>query len=153
MWSPDGLYRFSSGFGHPVAHVWFSHSLIEGQPSTYIIYDCPKHAKEIILSYVKQGNSPILMRRLSIDALLAEHDLHQWGQEAIVPRNQLVAYVRFHPSLQRAMRNIFIRKKPQFYDLRPLKLRKRSRSYIPSPRFFTLFAKNSRTFRRGSNIL
>jgi hypothetical protein len=96
MLSPDGLYRFSSGLGHPVAHVWFSHSLIEGQSSTYIIYDCPEHAKNLILTYVDPGNTPTAIRPLSIDALLAEHDLHQWGQEAFLPRNQLITYVRFH---------------------------------------------------------
>jgi len=45
----------------------------------------------------------MLMRPLSIDALLAEHDLHQWGQEVFVPRNHLVAYekasiLQFTPS-------------------------------------------------------
>jgi len=40
------------------------------------------------------------MRPLSIDALLAEHSLHEWGQEVYAPRNQLVTYVRFHASLK-----------------------------------------------------
>jgi len=93
----DGIYRFSSGLWTPVVHVWFSHSLIEGQSSTYIIHDCPDIAKNLILTYVEQRN-PILMRPLSIDALLAEHSLHEWGQEVFVPRNQLVIYVRFHAS-------------------------------------------------------
>src|SRR6266567_434253 len=116
----DGLYRFSSGFGHPVAHVWFSHSLIEGQSSTYIIYDCPEHAKDLILSYVEQRNTPMLVRRLSIDAILAEHDLHQWGQEVILPRNQLVTYVCFHIFPKNEPCAIsFFRKKPQLYNLRP----------------------------------
>ena len=35
VWILDGIYRFSSGLGAPVTHVWFSHSLIEGQSSTY----------------------------------------------------------------------------------------------------------------------
>ena len=40
------------------------------------------------------------MRPLSIDALLAEHSLHEWGQEAYAPRNQLVTYVRLHAALE-----------------------------------------------------
>ena len=40
------------------------------------------------------------MRPLSIDALLAERSLHEWGQEVYVPRNQLVTYVRFHAALK-----------------------------------------------------
>jgi len=90
---PDGFYRISSGFSGPVAHVWFSHSLIEGQSSTYIIHGCPETAKDLILSYVDRINSTI--RPLSIDAILFEFNLYEWGQGLSAPRNQLVAYVRF----------------------------------------------------------
>jgi len=38
------------------------------------------------------------MRPLSIDAILAEHSLHEWGEEIYAPRNQLLTYVRFHTS-------------------------------------------------------
>jgi hypothetical protein len=93
----DGIYRFSSGLGSPVAHVWFSHSLVEGQSSTYIIHGCPDMAKNLILSYVEQRN-PILMRPLSIDAILAEHSLHEWGQAVYAPRGHLMTYVRLHIS-------------------------------------------------------
>jgi hypothetical protein len=54
-------------------------------------------AKNVILSYVEQRN-PMLMRPLSVDAILAEHSLQEWGQAVYVPRNQLVTYVRFHIS-------------------------------------------------------
>ena len=91
----DGIYRFSSGLGSPVViHVWFSHSLIKGQSSTYIIHGCPDMAKDLILSYVEQRNA-ILMRPLSIDAILAEHCLYEWGEEVYAPRNRLITYVRF----------------------------------------------------------
>ena len=92
----DGIYRFSSGLRSSVfTHVWFSHSLIEGQSSTYIIHGCHDTAKDLILSYVQQRNA-ILMRPLSIDAILAEHCLHEWGQAVYAPRNHLVTYVRLH---------------------------------------------------------
>ncbi|KIM38867.1 hypothetical protein M413DRAFT_29808 [Hebeloma cylindrosporum] len=86
----DGFYRISSGFAPPVAHVWFSHSLLEGQSSTYIIHGCPEIAKNLILTYVEQRN-PIL-RPLSIDAILFEYSLYEWGQGLSAPRNHLVAY-------------------------------------------------------------
>ena len=78
-----------------MTHVWFSHSLIEGQSSTYIIHGCSDPAKSLILSYVEQSNSTFV-RPLSIDTILAEHSLHEWGQAVYAPRNQLITYVRFH---------------------------------------------------------
>ena len=80
-----------------MGHVWFLHSLIEGQSSTYIIHGCPDMAKKLILLHIDQRN-PILMRPLSVDAILAEHSLHAWGQEVYGPQNQLVTYVRFYIS-------------------------------------------------------
>ena len=65
---PDGFYRISSAFDS-VAHVWFSHSLLKGQSSTYIIHGCPEIAKNLILSYVDRINSTI--RPLSIDAIFS----------------------------------------------------------------------------------
>ena len=93
---PDGFYRISSGFGPPVAHVWFSHSLLEGQSSTYIIHGCPEFGRNLILAYVQQRNP--IVRTLSIDAILFEYSLYEWGQELVAPRNHLVAYVRCYIS-------------------------------------------------------
>ena len=90
----DGLYRFSSGHGAPVSFVWFSHSLLKGQSSTYIIDRCPEHAKALILSFAGQ-RSARLIRPLSIDAILFEHGIHVWGEEIFLPRQHLVTYVRF----------------------------------------------------------
>ena len=44
-----------------------------------IIHSCPDPAKSLILSYVEQSN-PTFVRPLYIDAILAEHSLHEWGQ-------------------------------------------------------------------------
>jgi len=43
------------------------------------------------------------MRPLSIDAILAEHSLHEWGQEVYAPRNHLITYVRLHISHKSAV--------------------------------------------------
>ena len=149
----DGIYRFSSGLGTPVAHVWFSHSLIEGQSSTYIIHGCPDMAKNLILSYVEQRNL-ILMRPLSVDAILAEHSLHEWGQAVYSPRNHLITYVRPYIShkISRSGQIPLTRKIPQSHNLHPLKLQKRSRDCIPSPSFFTSFVKRSLISKSGSSI-
>ncbi|KAF8963524.1 hypothetical protein BDZ97DRAFT_1758596 [Flammula alnicola] len=90
----DGLYRFSSRIKVPVVtHVWFSHSLIQGRSSTYVIHQCPENAKKALLSYAQgKGHSSMLLRPMAIDAFLQEDCLHEWGQEIIYPRNLLVDY-------------------------------------------------------------
>jgi len=90
--SLDGIYRFSFGRVSPVAHVWFSHSLIEDKSSTYIIHDCPEKSKEIILSYSQAATTQTLLRPLAIDTILSEQCLHEWGQEIFVPRKDLIEY-------------------------------------------------------------
>jgi hypothetical protein len=89
----DGIYRFSSGRELPVAHVWFSHSLMEGKSSTYIIHDCPEKSKRLILSYFQGENIQKLLRPLVIDVFLSEQCLHEWRQELFVPRKDLIEYV------------------------------------------------------------
>ena len=130
----DGIYRLSSGLESPIAHVWFSHILIEGQSSTYIINGCPDMAKSLILSYVEQRNAT-LMRPLSIDALLAEHSLHEWGQAVYVPRNQLVTYMRFYFSHNTSVVRYISPGKFLNLTIYALRLQKRSRDYIRSPGF------------------
>ncbi|PPQ86187.1 hypothetical protein CVT25_006930 [Psilocybe cyanescens] len=97
--SLDGLYRFSSGLSCPPVHVWFSHSLINGQSSTYIIHRCPENAKNTILSYVQKKNIPMLLRPLAIDAFLAEDSLNEWGQDVIHARERLLGYENSRISL------------------------------------------------------
>jgi len=95
----DGKYRLTSTDKAstdkelPVAHVWFSHSLIEGRPSTYIINDCPEKSKETILSFAEGANTQTLLRPLTIDAFLSDQCLHEWRQELFVPRQDLMEFV------------------------------------------------------------
>jgi hypothetical protein len=123
----DGKYRFCSGKELPVAHVWFSHSLLGGRSSTYIITDCPEKSKEIILSYAQEANIQTLLRPLAIDAFLSEECLHEWGQEIFVPRKELVEFVG-QGSTDRKLAENFLttpeRKPPQFQNSIQLKPRR-----------------------------
>ena len=75
------------------------------------------------------------MRPLSIDALLAEHSLHEWGQAVYVPRNQLVTYVRFYFSHNTSVVRYISSGKFLNLTIYALRLQKRSRDYIRSPGF------------------
>ncbi|PPQ93028.1 hypothetical protein CVT25_006210, partial [Psilocybe cyanescens] len=97
--SLDGMYRFSSGLHSRPVHVWFSHSLVNGQSSTYIIHHCPENAKNTILSYVEKKNIPMLLRPLTIDTFLTEDGLNDWGQDVILAREQLLKYEKSRISL------------------------------------------------------
>ncbi|KAF8148426.1 hypothetical protein B0H34DRAFT_736999 [Crassisporium funariophilum] len=88
----DGLYRSSSGFNEQPAHIWFSHSLLKDQHSTYIIHQCSADAKRHILACAQGNNFSSLLRPLAIDGFLAEDALHGWGNELLAPRNSLISY-------------------------------------------------------------
>ncbi|KAF8963522.1 hypothetical protein BDZ97DRAFT_1000573 [Flammula alnicola] len=89
----DGLYSFTSGIDMPVVYVWFSHSLIRGRSSTYVIHQCPENAKKTLLSYAqRKSHFPMLLRPMAVDAFLHEDCRHEWGQQLFYPRNFLLGY-------------------------------------------------------------
>jgi len=120
----DGIYRFSFGRDFPVAHIWFSHSLMENKSSTYIIHDCPEKLKESILLYFREADSQTLLRPLAIDVFLSEQCLHEWRREIFVPRKDLMEYVR-HSSIDQNFVEIsylpylFLKENSSISDLSP----------------------------------
>ncbi|CAA7262164.1 unnamed protein product [Cyclocybe aegerita] len=69
--SLDGVYHFSSG-KDPATTIWFSHSLVEGQGSTYIIHKFPEETKKALLACI----DTCLLRPLAVDMFLAERVKH-----------------------------------------------------------------------------
>ncbi|KAJ3515356.1 hypothetical protein NLJ89_g1806 [Agrocybe chaxingu] len=73
--SLDGVYHFSSG-KDPATTVWFSHSLVEYQSSTYIMHKFPEDTKKSLLACAGS-----LLRPLAVDMILAECVLLRWEKD------------------------------------------------------------------------
>lgn len=95
----DGVYRLIYMFetGQVLTHVWFSHSLIEGNSSTYVITECPENPKQAILSHIRvqseNQNIRTPLRPLEIDAYLSEQCLDTFRQQIGVLAHLLTHYV------------------------------------------------------------
>ncbi|KAF8892822.1 hypothetical protein CPB84DRAFT_1333713 [Gymnopilus junonius] len=94
----DGLYRYSPDLAapnepaRPPVHVWFSHNLITGHGSTYLIHQCPANPKQLILSCAQGPNFRSLLRPLAIDIFLGEDSVQKWAERVAETRMNLLKY-------------------------------------------------------------
>ncbi|CAA7270080.1 unnamed protein product [Cyclocybe aegerita] len=89
--SIDGFYSNSGGLSLFPAHIWFSHSVLERNTSTYVIYNSSPTAKQLIFRCAEtQGCA--LLRPFAIDAFMQEDYLEKRTARLSELRPQLVYY-------------------------------------------------------------
>ncbi|CAA7271269.1 unnamed protein product [Cyclocybe aegerita] len=89
--SIDGFYSNSGGLSLFPTHIWFSHSVLEWNASSYIIYNSSPMAKQLIFRCAEtQGCA--LLRPFAIDAFMQEDYLEKWTARLSELRPQLVYY-------------------------------------------------------------
>ncbi|KAJ3493736.1 hypothetical protein NLJ89_g10950 [Agrocybe chaxingu] len=89
--SIDGFYSNSGGLSLFPTHIWFSHSVLERNASSYIIYNSSPTAKHLIFQCAEMQGCALL-RPFAIDAFMQEDYLEKWTTRLSELRPQLVHY-------------------------------------------------------------